>query len=81
LKRGAKDIAAEILEKILEKPNAASTRITSSVGSNPNFVKFLVQYELVTIIPKGKRTKKLQLTDKGKEFLQHYHACAKIFPL
>jgi len=80
LKRGSKDAAAEILEEVVRSPNLAMTRILSRASVNCQFVKVIAKNQLIQIETIGKRRKKLVITDKGRQFLQHYRICNTLFP-
>jgi predicted transcriptional regulator len=80
MKRGAKDIAAEILEQTISTPYHAPTRIIARVGVSYGFLKVLLSNKLVEAQPLGKRRKRLIVTEKGREFLLHYRACDKLLP-
>jgi predicted transcriptional regulator len=80
LKRGSKDAAAEFLEEVVKLPNLAMTRILGKTSVNMQFLKLIAKNELVQIENVGKRRKKLIITDKGRQFLQHYRICNTLFP-
>jgi len=80
LKRGSKDAAAEILEEVVKSPNLAVTRIVARTSVNYQFLKVIAENELVQIENASKRRKKLIITDKGRQFLQHYRICNRLFP-
>jgi predicted transcriptional regulator len=80
LRRGLKDAAAEVLEEIATSPNLAMTRILGKSSVNLQFLRVIAKYELIQIQSVGKRRKKLVITDKGRQFLQHYRICNTLFP-
>jgi predicted transcriptional regulator len=80
LKRGSKDAAAEILEEAVRSPNLAVTRIVARTSVNYQFLKVIAKNQLVQIENASKRRKKLIITDKGRQFLQHYRICNTLFP-
>jgi predicted transcriptional regulator len=80
LKRGSKDAAAEILEELVRSPNLAVTRVVARTSVNYQFLKVIAKNELVQIENASKRLKKLIVTDKGRQFLQHYRVCNMLFP-
>jgi len=80
LKRGSKDAAAEILEEVVKSPNLAVTRIVARTSVNYQFLKVIAKNELVQIENASKRRKKLIITDKGRQFLQYYRICNRLFP-
>jgi predicted transcriptional regulator len=80
LKRGSKDAAAEILEEAVRSPNLAVTRVVARTSVNYQFLKVMAKNELVQIENASKRRKKLIITDKGRQFLQHYRICNTLFP-
>jgi predicted transcriptional regulator len=80
LKRGSKDAAAEILEEVVRSPNLAVTRIVARTSVNYQFLKVIAKSQLVQIENASKRRKKLIITDKGRQFLQHYRICNTLFP-
>jgi predicted transcriptional regulator len=80
LRRGSKDAAAEILEELIRSPNLAMTRIVARTSVNYQFLKVIAKNQLVQIENVSKRRKKLIITDKGRQFLQHYRICNTLFP-
>jgi predicted transcriptional regulator len=80
LKRGSKDAAAEILEEVVKSPNLAVTRIVARTSVNYQFLKVIAKNQLVQIENASKRRKKLIITDKGRQFLQYYRICNRLFP-
>jgi len=80
LKRGSKDAAAEILEELIRSPNLAMTRIVARTSVNYQFLKVIAKNQLVQIENASKRRKKLFITEKGRQFLQHYRICNTLFP-
>jgi len=81
MKRGPKDVAAEVLEQVLASPTTAPTRIMARTSASYVFLKLLTANGLVELKQLTKKRKTLQITDKGREFLQHYRVCEKLFPL
>ena len=78
--RGKKDQAAAILEEIVKSPNLAPRRIMARAGVNYNQVRKLEPTGLFKKENiKANRTR-LSLTEKGRLFLQHYHACNELLP-
>jgi predicted transcriptional regulator len=80
LRRGSKDAAAEILEELIRSPNLAMTRIVARTSVNYQFLKVIAKNQLVQIENVSKRRKKLIITEKGRQFLQHYRICNTLFP-
>jgi predicted transcriptional regulator len=80
LKRGSKDAAAEILEEAVRSPNLAVTRVVARTSVNYQFLKVIAKNQLVQIENASKRRKKPIITDKGRQFLQHYRICNTLLP-
>ena len=80
MRRGLYDITGEILEEVIRSPNLAPTRLMSRTGASYIMLEPLLSAGIVRLEPVSKRRKKLAVTEKGREFLQHYRALAQIFP-
>jgi predicted transcriptional regulator len=80
MKRGAMDVAAEVLQEALTSPTVAPTRIIARTSTSYNFLKVLTANGLIDLKPLNKKRKTLRITEKGHEFLQHYRTCKKLFP-
>jgi predicted transcriptional regulator len=81
LVRGRKDIAAQVLEVVVQKPDTAPTRIFGKVGVSYRFLQAMLENELMSLEPKGKKRFKVRITERGREFLTHYRACNNLFPV
>jgi predicted transcriptional regulator len=81
LVRGRKDIAAQVLEVVVQKPEVAPTRIFGKVGVSYRFLQAMLKSGLISLEPKGKKRFKANVTEKGREFLTHYRICNKLFPV
>jgi predicted transcriptional regulator len=81
LTRGRKDIAAQVLEAVIQKPDTAPTRIFGRVGVSYRFLQTMLENGLMSLEPKDGKGFKASITEKGREFLIHYRACNEIFPV
>jgi predicted transcriptional regulator len=81
LVRGRKDIAAQVLEVVVQKPDTAPTRIFGKIGVSYRFLQAMLENGLIHLEPKGRRRFKVSITESGREFLAHYRACNKLFPI
>ena len=81
MKRGPKDAAAEVLEQVISNPKLAPSKVMARTTRSYDFLKVLVGNSLVEVQKTGKRKGKLVITDKGREFLQHYRVCNTLFPV
>jgi predicted transcriptional regulator len=81
LVRGRKDIAAQVLEVVVQKPDTAPTRIFGKIGVSYHFLQVMLENGLINLEVKGRRRFKTSITERGREFLTHYHACNNLFPL
>jgi predicted transcriptional regulator len=81
LTRGRKDIAAQVLEAVIQKPDAAPTRIFGRVGVSYRFLQTMLENGLLNLEPEGRKRFKARITERGREFLTHYRACNKLFPV
>ena len=80
MRRGLYDITGEILEEAVRSPNLAPTRLMARTGASYIMLEPLLSAGIVKLEPVSKRRKKLAVTEKGREFLQHYKALTQIFP-
>jgi predicted transcriptional regulator len=80
LRRGSKDVAAEVLEEVIKSPNFAVTRVFARANVNYQFLNMIIKSELVQLENVGKKRKKLIITEKGRQFLQHYRVCNTLLP-
>jgi len=71
--------AAEVLQKIIEQPKRAPTRILGATGINYHFLQTLITAGLVEVYGENKH-RRLLLTDNGREFLTHYKICRRLLP-
>lgn len=81
LTRGRKDIAAQVLEAVIQKPDTAPTRIFGRVGVSYRFLQTMLENGLMSLEPKDRKRFKASITEKGREFLTHYRVCNKLFPI
>lgn len=81
LTRGRKDIVAQVLEAIIQKPDTAPTRIFGKVGVSYRFLETMLENGLLNLEPEGKKRFKACITERGREFLVHYRACNKLLPV
>jgi predicted transcriptional regulator len=81
LVRGRKDIAAQVLEAVVQKPDTAPTRIFGKIGVSYRFLQVMLENGLVSLEPRGRKHFKASITERGREFLTHYRACNKLFPV
>jgi len=81
LTRGRKDIAAQVLEAVIQKPDTAPTRIFGRVGVSYRFLHAMLENGLMSLEPKDGKRFKASITERGREFLIHYRACNKLFPI
>jgi predicted transcriptional regulator len=81
LTRGRKDIAAQVLEAVIQKPDTAPTRIFGKIGVSYHFLQAMLENGLISLEPKGRKHFKASITERGREFLAHYRACNKLFPV
>jgi predicted transcriptional regulator len=81
LVRGRKDIAAQVLEVVIQKPDTAPTRIFGKIGVSYRFLQTMLENGLLNLESKGKKRFKASITVRGREFLAHYRACNKLFPV
>jgi predicted transcriptional regulator len=81
LTRGRKDIAAQVLEAVIQKPDTAPTRIFGKIGVSYRFLQVMLENELIILEPTGRKRFKASITERGREFLTHYRACNKFFPV
>jgi predicted transcriptional regulator len=80
MQRGLYDITAEILGEVIRSPNLAPTRLMSRTSVSYIMLTPLLSAGLVKAEFTSKRRRKLTVTEKGREFLQHYKALTEIFP-
>jgi len=78
--RGKKDQAAVILEEIISSPKLPPTRLLAKVGLNYGTVKALLPYGLIEQRKISQNRVKLEITEKGRTFLQHYRICNELLP-
>lgn len=81
LVRGRKDIAAQVLEVVVQKPDTAPTRIFGKVGVSYRFLRIMLENRLISLEPKDRKRFKANITERGREFLAHYRECNKLFPI
>jgi predicted transcriptional regulator len=81
LVRGRKDIAAQVLEVVIQKPDTAPTRIFGKIGVSYRFLRAMLENGLISLEPKGRKRFKASITERGREFLKHYRVCDEIFPV
>jgi len=81
LVRGRKDIAAQVLETVIQKPGIAPTRIFGKIGVSYHFLQAMLENGLINLEAKGRRRFKTSITERGREFLNHYRECNKLFPV
>jgi predicted transcriptional regulator len=81
LVRGRKDIAAQVLEVVVQKPATAPTRIFGKIGVSYCFLQAMLQNGLICLEPIGRKRFKASITERGREFLTHYRVCNKLFPV
>ena len=81
LVRGRKDIAAQVLEAVAQKPDTAPTRIFGKAGVSYRFLQAMLENGLIILEPKGRKRFKASITERGREFLTHYRVCNKLFPV
>lgn len=81
LVRGRKDIVAQVLEAIIQKPDTAPTRIFGRVGVSYRFLQTMLDNGLLNLEPEGRKRFKTRVTERGRDFLAHYRECNKLFPL
>jgi len=81
MKRGRLDIAAEILRETIRNPNLAPTRVMARTGVSYQFLNPLISRGLVEIVNVTKKKgRRLRITEKGRQFLQHYKTLEELFP-
>ena len=74
MKRGQLEIIGDFLQKVHEKPNWAPSRILGSLSMEHRRLQSFIDSSFVEI--KGEKPKRrLLLTEKGKQFLEHYQLC------
>jgi predicted transcriptional regulator len=78
VKRGPKDAAADVLEEVICNPKLAATRVVARAGVAYRFLTILSRNDLISFEKSGKRQRRLVLTDKGRQFLQHYRVCNEL---
>jgi len=81
LVRGRKDIAAQVLEVVIQKPDTAPTRIVGKVGVSYRFLRSMLENGLISLEPKGRKRFRASITDRGRGFLTHYRICNNLFPV
>jgi predicted transcriptional regulator len=81
LVRGRKDIAAQVLEVVVQKPDTTPTRIFGKIGVSYRFLQAMLENGLICLEPKGRKRFKASITERGREFLNHYRECNKLFPV
>jgi predicted transcriptional regulator len=79
--RGRKDIAAQVLEAVIQKPDTAPTRIFGKIGVSYRFLQAMLDNGLMCLEPKDRKRLKLSITERGREFLTHYRTCNRLFPV
>jgi predicted transcriptional regulator len=80
MKRGRLESAAEIIEETAKSPYAARTRILGRAGIQYGFLRCMLNAGLLETVKTGRRTRRLTVTSKGRELLQHYKTCDSLFP-
>lgn len=76
--RSIKDMGAAVLEQVLKTPGRAPTRIAALARVNYQFLYSLLDAELVTIVGRGQFNRRLNVTEKGREFLEHYRVLEQL---
>jgi len=80
LKRGRLENAAEIIMEAVKSPRSAPTKIMARAGVQYAFLYCMLNAGLVEAVKTGKRRRRLMVTPKGREFIQHYKICDSLFP-
>jgi len=71
--------AAAVLQKIIEQPKRAPSRIFASEGINYNFLNKLLSSGLVEFLQEKRNRRRLVLTENGRAFLRAYRICERLF--
>lgn len=79
MKRGRLACGADILREVIKYPKRSPTRILASSGVNYTFLDLIIKSNLAKIITQ-KRKRRLQVTQRGREFLRCYTCCERLFP-
>jgi predicted transcriptional regulator len=79
MRRGYHGQAAAVLEGVTQNRTRAPSRILASVGIN---FSFLVNLEAAGLVRRYKMDKynRLEVTEKGREFLDAYKICETLLP-
>jgi len=80
VKRGRLESAAEIIEETAKSPYAAPTRIMVRADVQYQFLSCMLNAGLVEAVKTGKRRRRLTVTPKGREFMEHFTVCDRLFP-
>jgi predicted transcriptional regulator len=79
MRRGRLDQAAEVMSEIIKRPKRSPSRILAGLGINYIFLRTLLAAGLVQEY-KEKKRRRLTLTKEGREFLNSYQNCIRLFP-
>lgn len=80
MKRGRLETAAEIIIEAVKSPHAAPTRVMARADVQYGFLYSMLNAGLLEAVKTGRRTRRLTVTPKGREFIQHYKICDSLFP-
>jgi predicted transcriptional regulator len=65
LVRGRKDIAAQVLEAVIQKPGTAPTRIFGKIGVSYRFLQAMFENGLIHLEPKGRKRFEANITERA----------------
>jgi predicted transcriptional regulator len=65
LVRGMKDIAAQVLEAVVQKPDTSQTRMFGKVGVSYRFLQAMLENGLISLEPKGRKPFKASITERA----------------
>jgi predicted transcriptional regulator len=77
MRRSSLEITADLLNAI-NGNKLAPTRASQTAGVNPARLQQLVKAQLAIVQPSGKKRCVVQITEKGRKYLEHYHTLQQL---